>query len=147
MVKSLSGSCLSGNYVRIAACIVVGLILHFGWCINNSSTILKGIFNVCFICIFTQLPIGALCEPQEKLHGLWLNLCFKFIVWLRNLTDNCVCGVQRCHFKYYCTQLLSIFLLLEASCICDCVSPCCFRSSWGSGTCGLKERALRRDGH
>ena len=91
-------------------------------------TMLKAILNVCLFypstnrCPFLQ-GIG---KPPRS---LWLNLCLKCIAWLIDLTDNCMCGVQRwgsyskimlntiiahrmspCNLLY---DLLSTFLLLN----------------------------------
>ena len=93
----------------------------------NNFSMITGIFNVC--CFFLQ--IGALlCEALENLpKSLSLNLCLIFTAQLRNLTDNCICGVQRCgslsqitiiahrvspcNLLYDFNDLLSIFLLLK----------------------------------
>ena len=57
----------------------------------NNSPMLRGIFNVCFFYFYSSTYRGIWKTPWT----LWLNLCLQFITRLRNLTDNCICWVQR----------------------------------------------------
>jgi hypothetical protein len=56
---------------------------------------LNGIFIVCYS-FSTHLPIGPLLWGIGKPPwSFWLNLCLIFTARLKDLTDNCMCEVQR----------------------------------------------------
>ena len=91
----------------------------------NNFTVIKGIFNVCFLHFYPStnrcLSLRGIGKPP---WSLWLNLCLKFTARLWVLTDNCMSGVERwgshskimfntiipCNLLCY---LLSTFLLLN----------------------------------
>ena len=70
------------------------------WCtiqsIFNNFNKIKGIFNACFLNVYPSTNrCPSFCDTLENTPGLWLNLCLKFTALLRDLTDNCMCGVHR----------------------------------------------------
>jgi hypothetical protein len=90
---------------------------------------LKGIFSVCFFFYPSTNRCPSLWDSIKPPWSLWLNLCLKFSCRLMDLTDTCMCGVQRwgSHSKImfntiiahrvspwnlFC-DLLSTFLLLK----------------------------------
>ena len=56
---------------------------------------LKGIFNDYFLFYPSNESCPSLRSIGKPPWSLWLNPCLKFTAWLRDLTDNCICGVQR----------------------------------------------------
>ena len=84
-------SLLSGYWVRKGALYLCSDWVY--WCtiqsVNNNFTMLKGIFHVYQYC---RCPLRGTGKPP---WSLWLNLFLKFTAWLKDLTDHCMCGVQR----------------------------------------------------
>ena len=62
----------------------------------SNFTIFKGIFDICF---FLFYPSTNRCPSFQGIgkppSSLWLNLCKKFTAQLKDLTDICMCGVQK----------------------------------------------------
>jgi hypothetical protein len=77
---------------------------HYAWRYGGCYSVFAPNITLCFqdkrhiqcllffLIFFTHLPIGALCEALENLP---VFMFLKFTARLRDLTDNCVCGVQR----------------------------------------------------
>ena len=117
-------SFLSGNWVMKDACIFV-----VTGCIDTPSKV-SLITSPCLkaysMSAFYFLPIYC-TNRCPSLRGigkppwsLWFNLCLKFTARLRDLTDNCMCGVQR-----WCSHS-KIMLNTVSPCnlLCDLLSKC-----------------------
>ena len=48
-----------------------------------------------FKVFYTPTKRCPLRDIEKPSWSLWLNLCLKFTAQLRDLTDNCMCGLQR----------------------------------------------------
>ena len=55
----------------------------------------KEIFNICFFFYLSNYRCPSLRCIGKPHRSLWLNLCLKCTARLRDLTDNCMCRVQR----------------------------------------------------
>ena len=68
---------------------------------------------------FTHLP--SLQGIRKPPWSLWLNLCLNFTARLRDLTDNCMCGVQRwvSHSKIMLNTIIGVS---PCNILCDLLS-------------------------
>ena len=116
-------SFLSSNWVRKDACIfvVTGCIDTIQSVINN-FTMLKGLVKSAwfFYPSTNRCPLWTIGKPP---WSLWLNLYFKFIAWLRDLTDKCICGVQRwgSHLKIMLNTIIE-HRMSPCNLLCDMLS-------------------------